>query len=364
VAVVASRPPWVLIEPFYGGSHRALVDGLVARLDRPVLLWTLPARHWKWRMRGAALHFAERWRRERPQAAGIFATSLLDAAALRGLLPAEAAALPFLLYFHEQQLAYPARRREARDEHFAWTNVQSAAAADRLLWNSAYNRDSFLAALPPLLARLPAPRLAALPAAIAARSQVLPVPVDLAALASAPRPVRGPVPRLVWNHRWEHDKGPEEFFAALSALAAEGWAFEVSVLGQQFRAAPAVFAAARTALGDRVRHWGFLPEREDYRQALLAGDLAISTARHEFQGLAVLEAAAAGCLPLVPDGLVYPEIWPASRRYPAGQLLPALRAQLAARETWAVPAAACRQLALAWDWSALLPRWQALFTAP
>lgn len=363
---VAARPlPWLLIEPFYGGSHRTLVDGLAARLGRPVLLWTLPARHWKWRMRGAALHVAERWRRERPEVAGIFATSLLDAAALRGLLPGEAAGLPFLLYFHEQQLAYPVRVRDARDEHFAWTNVQSAAAADRLLWNSAYNRDSFLAALPALLARLPAPRFASLPATLAARSQVLPVPAELAALAAAPRPPRGEVPRLLWNHRWEHDKGPEEFFAALIALAAEGFAFEVSVLGQRFRAAPAAFAAARAALGERrLRHWGYLESRADYARALLEADLVVSTARHEFQGLAVLEAAAAGCLPLVPDALAYAETWPAERRYPPGQLLPALRAELAAPERWAAEAAVCRQRALAWDWGALLPRWQAVFAAP
>ena len=362
---MAARPlAWLLIEPFYGGSHRSLVDGLSERLGLPVLLWTLPARHWKWRMRGAALHFAERWRRERPQVAGIFATSLLDAAALRGLLPPEAAALPFLLYFHEQQLAYPVRIPDPRDAHFAWTNVQSAAAADRLLWNSAYNRDSFFAALPPLLARLPAPRLAHLPAALAARSQVLPVPAALAALAAAPRPPRGPLPRLLWNHRWEHDKGPQEFFAALAALAAEGWAFEVSVLGQQFRGAPAVFAEAKAALGERLRHWGYLECRADYTRALLEADLVISTARQEFQGLAVLEAAAAGCLPLVPDALAYPEIWPAGRCYPQGELLPALRAQLARPERWDAEAAACRRLALAWDWEALLPRWRALFSAP
>ncbi|MCB9513727.1 MAG: DUF3524 domain-containing protein [Candidatus Latescibacteria bacterium] len=94
--------PWILIEPYYGGSHRHLIDGLVARLSGPLRFerWTLPPRRWKWRMRGAALHFAERWRRERPDAAGIFVTSLLDAAALRGLLPrggrraASAALLP------------------------------------------------------------------------------------------------------------------------------------------------------------------------------------------------------------------------------------------------------------------------------
>ena len=38
-------------------------------------------------------------------------------------------------------------------------------------------------------------------------------------------------------------------------------------------------------------------------------DIAVSTAFHEFFGLSVVEAAAAGCLPLVPRRLSYPEIF-------------------------------------------------------
>ena len=50
---------------------------------------------------------------------------------------------------------------------------------------------------------------------------------------------------------------------------------------------------------------------------LAAADIVLSTALHEFQGLAVLEAIAAGCLPAVPDRLVYPELIPAGNCYPS-----------------------------------------------
>ena len=349
--------PWILIEPYYGGSHRHLVDGLLARLPFPCRLWTLPARKWKWRMRGAALHFAERWRAERPDAAGIFTSSMLDAAALRGLLPQEARILPMHIYYHENQLRYPVRVKDKRDFHYAWTNIQSAAAADLLLWNSAYNRDSFLEELPAFMKRLPDARIGGLDESIRAKSSILPVPLDLTDLArrSRERGAEGGACRLLWNHRWEHDKGPELFFDAVLALAAEGLDFELSVLGESFQEVPDVFPRAREALAGRVRHWAFLESRVDYEEELLSADIVVSTARHEFQGLSVLEAAAAGAKPLVPDDLAYPEIWPEDCRYRPGNLLPALRDAIRGRDEG--DTTECRDIALRFDWTRLLPAW-------
>ena len=46
------------LEPYYGGSHRAFLDALVRHSRHDFTLMTLPARKWKWRMRGAAIWFA------------------------------------------------------------------------------------------------------------------------------------------------------------------------------------------------------------------------------------------------------------------------------------------------------------------
>lgn len=364
-----SRPRWLVLEPYYGGSHRHLVDGLAQRLagDVELVVWTLPPRKWKWRMRGAALQLARRWREEGgdPGAlAGLFTSSLLDAAALRGLLPAAARALPLVLYCHENQLAYPVQRQDVRDYHYAWTNLQSLLAADRVLWNSAFNRDSLLDELPGFLKRLPDERPRSLEAAIRARSRVLPVPLDVRALeaAAAEAPPRRGSCRILWNHRWEHDKDPETFFAALEALAAEGLEFEVAIVGEAFERRPPVFAAARERLADRIVAWGYREGRADYIAELARADVAVSTARHEFQGLAILEAAGCGAVPLVPDRLAYREIWPPELRYPEGGLVAALRDRIRDVETWRRfdPRPWCRPF----DWRALLPAWREVFETP
>ncbi len=49
---------FLFLEPFYGGSHRDFADGLIAHSRHRIDLVTLPARFWKWRMRGAALYLA------------------------------------------------------------------------------------------------------------------------------------------------------------------------------------------------------------------------------------------------------------------------------------------------------------------
>ncbi|MDY7092328.1 MAG: DUF3524 domain-containing protein [Acidobacteriota bacterium] len=312
------------LEPYYGGSHRAFLDGWIGASEHRWTLLTLPAYQWKWRMRQAPLSFAAEL--ERPEVADqgpwdvLFATDMLDLAQLAGLAPAAVAALPRVVYFHENQLTYPVRHPDPRDLHFGFTNVVTALAADRVWFNSAFHRAAFSEAAEELLRQLPDLGLErgvdGLMARITERSVVEPPGIvcpEIEPPESGKGPGRseerepGPL-RLLWAARWEHDKNPEAFFAALELVRERGVDFRVSVLGQSFRQVPEIFHHARQSLGERIRHWGYAEDRGDYWRELAAADVFVSTADHEFFGLGAVEAMAAGAFPLLPRRLAYPEL--------------------------------------------------------
>ncbi|XP_046701841.1 glycosyltransferase-like domain-containing protein 1 isoform X4 [Silurus meridionalis] len=307
IVLLASSMSVLLVEAFYGGSHKQLMDLLVEAVDDCVL-YTLPAKKWHWRARTAALHFMQA--------------------------------------------------------------IQSSQAyslvADLVLFNSAFNMESFLSSISSFMKTMPDHRPKGLEQLIRPKCRVLYFPIRFPdvtrflpehkrrlrqtqspcnfssktspeiAAASSGEPQSGEEQRLecdaeepehrpdlgnegplhiVWPHRWEHDKDPELFFQTLFKLTERELRFEVSVLGETFTHVPGIFAEAKERLARHIRHWGFMPSKEDYLRTLCQADVVVSTAKHEFFGVAMLEAVHCGCYPLCPKALVYPEIFPGSYLY-------------------------------------------------
>ena len=311
----------LLLSAYDAQSHQYWRKGLLRAFpDYEWTVLTLPARYFSWRIRGNSLSWAfERRACLEKTYDLIIATSMVDLSSLRGFVP-QLAPVPTIVYFHENQFAYPAGievTKPAVEPQIV--NLYTALCADTLLFNSAYNRSSFLSGVNLLLKKLPD----CIPAGLLEKlenSKVLPVPLDDCLFEKTELPKQqGKELNLVWNHRWEYDKGPDRLLALVKRLVAQDVPFNLSVVGQRFRSIPAAMDQLKLFMESecpgRLRHWGYLNDKSEYYQVLSESDVVISTALHDFQGIAMLEAVALGCTPLVPDRLAYTEVFAESYRY-------------------------------------------------
>ncbi|WCN09112.1 tRNA-queuosine alpha-mannosyltransferase domain-containing protein [Marinomonas mediterranea] len=325
----------LLLSAYHAQSHKAWADTLKDML--PEVAWfeaTLPPHYFSWRIRGNALGFA--FESEFKEIVSrqydlVIATSMTDVVGLKAFLP-QFAMTPWLLYFHENQYDYPASHLQQGLVEMQMVTLYSALAAEACVFNSAYNRDSFLSGVTKLLNKLPDYTGENCPEILRNKSTVISVPlandvVNQAKALSLSKPnchlkrehsghsSTNCVPHIIWAARWEYDKGPDRLLAALRALKNANVEFKLSVLGQSFRDKPAEFDVIEKEFAQELCHFGFLPSRQDYLTVLSEGDVFLSTALHEFQGLSVLEAVALGCLPVLPNRQVYPELFGGAYTY-------------------------------------------------
>ena len=300
----------LFLEPFYGGSHRDFADGFIRHTRHRVTLRTMPARFWKWRMRGAALHFAA----EVPDPGRfdiLLCSDLMSLSDLKSLWGR--ACPPAVVYFHENQLSYPLAPGERMDYQFGFTDITTALSADLLLFNSAFHRSAFIESLPGFIGKMPDNLPKWVAGEIGPKARVLhpgcgfPRPIPTAGLREPSAPRRA---RIAWNHRWEFDKRPEAFFGALSAVDDCGGDFDLVLLGENFKSVPREFTDAKARYGGRIVRYGRIESKAEYFSLLAGSDITVSTAGQENFGISVVEAVRMGCYPLLPARLSYPEVLP------------------------------------------------------
>jgi len=305
----------LFVEPFYGGSHRAFLDGLVAHSSHDIETLTLPEGEWRRRMRRGAQELATAVDEVCGAFDALIMSDMLDLPVFLALTRPRFERTPVMAYFHENQFTYPRVRGTKFNSWFGQVNYLTAMAADMVAFNSEFHRQDFLGALRALSGQPNNWLMTEAIGAIEAKSMVLPVGVELSWLDGV-RPSNrdsGP-PVVLWNHRWEFDKAPEMFERGLGALADEGVPFEVIIAGEPGDNPSDALHRARERLGGRVRHFGYAESREDYGRLLWQSDIVVSTTRHEFFGVGMVEAMYAGCVPCAPNRYNYPALVPVEHR--------------------------------------------------
>jgi len=323
----------LLLSAYDADSHQYWRKGLVANF--PQHQWqvlTLAARYFSWRVRGNSLSwaFGEQAAILKQDYDLIIATSMTDLSALRGFIPS-LASIPTLVYFHENQFAYPTSTKARTNVEPQILNLYTALAADQLVFNSNYNLQTLLTGAEQLLNKLPDQVPTNIIALIKAKATVLPVPLIESAtgnqLATAAistvwdqygnlniqqRPLL-----IAWAARWEYDKGPVKLLAIVKELVARRVNFRLCIMGQKFRQVPSEFATLQSEYAEYIDQFGYTESRAEYQRWLAQADIFLSTAIHEFQGLSVLEAFNVNCVPALPNRLVYPELFASQYLYAA-----------------------------------------------
>lgn len=312
----------LVLSAYHAASHDYWLQGLLKAL--PEHCWdtlTLPPRYFNWRIRGNPLSWCGEGRPELETPYDlIIATSTVDVASLRGLIPAWRNSR-WVVYFHENQFAYPpspegSARQQVEPQ---MVNLYAALAADALWFNSRFNLDSLIDGCEALCRKLPDH----VPAVgwfhrLREKALVLPVPLqEQTGSQSCTEVLTGSLLRVVWNHRWEYDKGVDRLLALVKALNRRGLPVRLTLLGQRFRSVPQAMRdlLALPAGAVVVQCPDFIEDRDQYVALLGQHNVVLSTSLHDFQGLSIMEAAQAGCVPLLPDRLCYPDFFDAQYRY-------------------------------------------------
>lgn len=307
----------LILEPFYGGSHKQLIDIICTLLQKQNIsydLLILPSKKWHWKARTSALEFFGKIDFSKSYNV-IFCSSVLNLCELKGLNSAFSKSRT-VVYFHENQLEYPVQKKKERDFQYGYNQILTALSADFLLFNSCYNMESFLTKINKYVKKIPGSTFPNLEDKVRPKCHVIYFPVITSHLMKFKSSASNDVLQIVWAHRWEHDKDPETFFDVLVELKDNDCQFQVSVLGEKFNEIPEVFDKAEKILGSSyIKHWGYVEDKQKYYNILASSDIAISTALHEFFGVSLVEAVSLGCFPLCPNRLVYPEMYPQNCLY-------------------------------------------------
>ncbi len=272
----------------------------------------MPGRFWKWRMHGSAVTLAEQFLNLTITPDLIIASDMCELSLFQALTKKITHNIPFVVYFHESQLTYPFHDLDTdkinkRDHHYSFINISSALSADKVIFNSYYHQDEFLRQSKLLLSSMPDFQELASVNKIQSKSSVLPIGIDFKKFDQIQSDELNKYPLILWNHRWEYDKNPDDFFHILLSLKQKGVKFNLCVLGEHGKKYPEIFDKIKLSLAEEIVHWGTVSSTNEYIRWLKRSDILPVTSNQDFFGISIVEAIYCQCYPLLPDRLSYRE---------------------------------------------------------
>ncbi|MBT3981531.1 MAG: DUF3524 domain-containing protein [Bacteriovoracaceae bacterium] len=303
----------LLLEPFSTGSHKYFCESLVNYSTHEIDLLEMPGKNWKWRMHGGAVELSRQFLDSQKEYDLILASDMCDLGLFISLGREKfSKSTKFATYFHESQFSYPWSDqdhvpRQNRDLHFSFINYTNALVSDFNIFNSKFHFDSFFKDLEAFLRKMPDFKGVGTISSIRKKSFVLEVGID-PRFKSNPKSDtdESDVLKILWNHRWEYDKNPEDFFKVLFKIKDQGLPFELITLGYNSGRIPEIFPQAKEKLADEIIQWGPVATIEEYLHWLSRADILPVTSLHDYFGISTVEAVLSGAKPILPKRMNYP----------------------------------------------------------
>ncbi len=307
-----------LIDPFFDVSHRYWAHFVRDYSQHEIKIFSQSAHHWKWKMVASGIDMAHTINQEKQSFDLFLTTDFLHLSLFKSLLSPEHQHTPICHYFHENQITYPWSPDDVdpqlqRDHHYGFINYTSALVADQIAFNSRYHRDSFIDSLPSFLSKFPKSAHDH-SEKLRAKSSVLSIGINSSTYQRPKETNKNNIPTILWNHRWEADKNPDDFAEALDYLASQNHDFRLILCGKQYKKMPAVYDRIIDTHHERITHLGYAASRAEYIKLLHQSNILLVTSRQDFFGISIVEAIAAGVYPILPHRLAYPEHIPLEHR--------------------------------------------------
>ena len=305
----------VLIEPFFTGSHKQWALGYKNYSRHNIHIIYLKGIYWKWRMHGGAITLSKMFNnyiKENSKPDLILVTDMLNLPVFTSF--ANVNGIPIVSFFHENQITYPwstqdRDKEKNRDHHYGFINYSTALRSDLIMFNSSFHKNSFIKELKKFLKQFPDNNDLYNVDIIDNNSIVSYLGLDLKKFDCYKNTNQNKIPIILWNHRWEYDKNPDDFFNCLKKLKKERIKFELIILGEEFQTEMKVFTKARSHFSNEIIHMGYCKSFSEYATLINKADIIPVTTNQEFFGVSIIEAIYCDVYPLLPKRLTYPELF-------------------------------------------------------